>query len=163
VNTATKECDYRHLDRWDKKFDAVVCLTQALNHMLTHEDLLAALKSMYERLNDNGLIILTQGTTHRTLLDEFRFSPVVNNSEFTRILARDIEGEFQTIHILDVFHDKDRNEMKKHSVRIRIILDGEFRSLLKEAGFSRADIYGSYERAPYDRDNSWKLIAVGRK
>jgi SAM-dependent methyltransferase len=159
----TAECDYRSLENvWEQKFDAVLCLTQALNHMLTREDLLKALLSMKERLRDDGVLIITQGTTHRTLGDEYRFSLVVNKPDFTRLFVRDIEEHFQSIHIMDIFHSADHNEMKQHDIRIRIILDDEYLSLMKEAGFSRVELFGGYDRSPYDREHSWKMIVVAR-
>ena len=160
---STAECDYRSLETsWEQKFDAVLCLTQALNHMLTREDLLKALRSMKERLRDDGVLIITQGMTHRTLRDEYRFSLVVNKPDFTRLFVRDIEEHFQSIHILDIFHSGDHSEMKQHDIRIRIILDEEYLSLMKEAGFSRVELFGGYDQSPYDREHSWKMIVVAR-
>lgn len=163
LKTPLKQCDYRKLeDQWTQKFDAVLCLTQAINHMLTKEDLVLALTSMRNRLNENGVLILTQGTTQRTLQDKFRFSPVVNNKDFSRILIRDVDGEEQTIHVLDLFHSDGKNAMERHEIRIKIILDEEFNMLLKEAGFSKVEIFGGYDRQPYDKETSWKLIIVAK-
>jgi glycine/sarcosine N-methyltransferase len=163
VEAETKQCDYRDLSSaWEGKFDAVLCLTQAINHMLTEEDLVRALSSMRERLNENGVLILTQSTTHRVLSDEFQFSLVVNTPAFTRILARDIDGGFQTIHVLDIFHSETKNEMKQHDIHIKIILDGEYRDLIAKAGFSKCEIWGGYDRSAYDRETSWKLIVAAR-
>ena len=161
VNVETRRCDYRALESvWDQRFGAVVCLTQSLNHMLTHEDLVAALTSMRRRIAPGGVLILTQGTTHRTLQSDYRFDLVVNNRDFSRVFARDIEEHFQTIHILDVFHSDERRGMKRHDVRIRIVLDEEYRDLLREAGFSSVNVLGGYDGRPYDRTSSMRLIVV---
>ena len=62
------QCDFRCLEqKHTNTFDAVVCLTTALPHLHSDEDLITALKSMKNRLNKNGLLIITQGTTHFTL------------------------------------------------------------------------------------------------
>ena len=51
IQAETQQCDYRALESvWHRRFGAVVCLTQSLNHMLTHEDLIAALTSMRRRI-----------------------------------------------------------------------------------------------------------------
>ena len=76
--------------------------------------------------------------------------------------VRDIEEEFQTIHILDIFHSENKNEMKKHDIHIKVILDEEYETLLNESGFSKVDIWGDYDQTPYDKEKSWKLIAVAR-
>ena len=161
IDVATRCCDYRALEAvWPQRFGAVVCLTQSLNHMLTHEDLVAALASMRRRIAPGGVLILTQGTTHRTLQSEYRFDLVVNNRDFSRVFARDIEEHFQTIHILDVFHSEGRMDMQQHDIRIRVLLDEEFRDLVREAGFASVSILGGYDGGPYDRTTSMKLIVV---
>ncbi len=163
IDVPVRHGDYRHLqDIWENKFDAILCLTSSLLHMHNKADLLAALSSMRERLNDNGVLIITQGTTHKTLEDKFRFDLVVNNRDFTRLFVRDLKKGFQTLHILDIFHSDMRNGMKQHDVHLKIILDEEYRSLLQEAGFSIIDIYGGYDKSPYDMNVSMRLIVVAR-
>lgn len=163
VDAEIKVCDYRTLESaWPGTFDAVLCLTQSLNHMLAHEDLVGALRSMRRRMGPKGVLLITQGTTHRTLQSEFRFDLVVNTHDFSRVFVRDIEEHFQTIHILDVFHSEERHSLERHDIRIRIILEDEYRALLREAGFSDVHIYGGYDRQAYDRATSMKLIVVAR-
>ena len=158
-----KQCDYRKLsEAWLQQFDAVLCLTQAISHMHTKEDLLSALRSMRERLNKGGLLILTQGTTHKTLQEQYRFDLVVNNPAYSRVFSRDIGKEFQTIHILDIFHSEERSGMEIHDIRIKIILDDEFRSLCEAAGFSDVSVWGGYGRQAYDKETSWKLIVAAK-
>ncbi|HHW31978.1 MAG TPA: class I SAM-dependent methyltransferase [Clostridiaceae bacterium] len=82
INVKIKQADE---NAWCEKFDAVSCMTQSVAHFHTEEDLLTAFKSMYERLNEGGVLIMTQGTTHLTLQDKFRFDLVVNNKDFSRI------------------------------------------------------------------------------
>lgn len=164
INIILKQADYRYLDKqWNDKYDAVVCMTQAIAHMHTDEDLIIALTSMYQRLNNGGILVLTQGTTHVTVQDKYRFDLVVNNKDFTRVYARDISKEFQTINILDIFHSENKSEMKKHSINIRILLDDDYKQLLAEAGFSKINIYGDYDMNPYDKMKSMKLIVVAEK
>jgi len=159
-----KQADFRFLEEaWNDKFDAILCMTQSIAHLHTQDDLLTAFRSMRERLNDGGILIMTQGTTHLTLQDKFRFDLVVNNKDFSRIFVRDINNGFQTVNILDVYHSDTESRMETHSVHIKIILDDEYRFLLSEAGFSKVNIYGGYDMCPYDKENSWKLIVVAEK
>jgi len=164
IKVITKQADFRYLEEvWSEKFDAVLCMTQSIAHLHTREDLITAFKSMRMRLNDRGIVIMTQGTTHLTLQDRFRFDLVVNNKDFSRVFVRDISNGFQTVNILDIYHSDNENKMKTNSVHIKIILDDEYRTLLNEAGFSKVDIYGGFDMCPYDKENSWKLIVVAEK
>src|SRR5665648_187850 len=164
IEVITKQADFRYLeDAWSEKFDAVLCMTQSIAHLHTREDLITAFKSMRMRLNDSGILIMTQGTTHLTLQDRFRFDLVINNKDFTRVFVRDINDRFQTVNILDIYHSDNECKMETNSVHIKIILDDEYRSLLYDSGFSKVDIYGGFDMSPYDKDNSWKLIVVAEK
>lgn len=106
---------------------------------------------------------MTQGTTHMTLQDRFRFDLVANKKDFSRILVRDIENGFQTYNYLDVYHSAKKDEMVTYSVHLKIILDDEYRLLLSSAGFSKVHIYGGYDMAPYNKEKSWRLIVVAEK
>jgi ubiquinone/menaquinone biosynthesis C-methylase UbiE len=164
IDVIIKKADFRYLEKvWIEKFDAVLCMTQSIAHLHTHEDLITAFKSMHERLNDSGILIMTQGTTHLTLQDRFRFDLVVNNQDFSRVFSRDIAEGFQTVNILVIYHSDKVNKMETNSVHIKIILDDEYESLLNEAGFSKVNIYGGYDMSPYDKENSWKLIVVAER
>ena len=153
------QCDFRYLERQhSNKFDAVVCLTTALPHLHTDEDLITALKSMKNRLNENGVIILTQGTTHHTLkLPSIQV--IVNRHDFSRIFVTDYDNKFQTIHVLDLFHSENRLENNQYDIVYRLLLDDDYRQLLVNAGFGNIRIYGDYSLNEYTK-NSKRLIVV---
>ena len=61
------------------------------------------------RLNNDGILVLTQGATPATL----KLPPievVVEREDFTRVYVKEHDDRFQTIHILDLYHSKDRLE-----------------------------------------------------
>lgn len=157
-----RQCDFRYLEQAFKQtFDAIVCLTTSLPHMHTDEDLLLALRSMKERLKEHGLLILTQGTTHYTLALP-SIEVVVNREDFSRVFVKEHDDQFQTIHILDLFHTPERLESNQYDVVYRILLDDDYRGLLRKAGFCRINVYGDYQFSPYDK-NSRRLIVVAEK
>ncbi|MFX4262259.1 class I SAM-dependent methyltransferase [Pelotomaculum propionicicum] len=153
------QCDFRFLEhKFDISFDAIVCLTTALPHLHTDEDLLLALRSMKNRLNKHGLLVLTQGTTHFTLSLP-SIEVVVNREDFSRIFVKEHDNQFQTIHILDLFHSVHRLETNQYDIVYRILLDEDYRRLLSQAGFINIQIYGDYDMSAYSK-NSWRLIVV---
>ena len=158
-NISLSQCDFRYLeDTHTNKFEAIVCLTTALPHLQTDEDLIIALKSMRKRLNEGGILVLTQGMTHYTL----SLSPievVINRDEFSRIFIKEHDSEFQTIHILDLFHSENRVENNQYDIKYRILFDDDYNRLLSEAGFNSVCIYGDYDKSNYDK-KSRRLIVV---
>ena len=156
------QCDYRCLEKqFNCEFDAVVCLTTALPHMHTDEDLLLALRSMKNRLKQGGVLVLTQGTTHYTLgLPPIEV--VVNRADFSRVFVKEQDGRFQTIHVLDLFHSEARTESAQYDIVYRILLDVDYRRLLTEAGYKDILIYGGYDMAAYG-EKSMRLIVLAER
>ena len=52
-------------------------------------------------------------------------------------------------------------ESNQYDIVYKIILDEEYRSLLTNAGFNQIQIYGDYDRSPYDQ-KSKRLVVVAR-
>lgn len=155
------QSDFRSLEAvFSEKFDAVVCLTTSLPHLQTEEDLITALKSMKERLNPSGLLVLTTGTTHYNLALP-PIEVVVNREDFSRIFVKEQDEQFQTIHVLDLYHSEKRLESNQYDIVYKIILDEDYRQLLRKAGFQSIEIYGDYEGHPYDK-NSQRMIIVAQ-
>lgn len=155
------QSDFRYLEKkHTETFDAIVCLTTALPHLHTNKDLITALKSMKNRLNQNGLLVLTQGTTHYTLTLP-SIEVVVNREDFSRVFVKEHDEEFQTIHVLDLFHSDNRNESNQYDIIYKIILDDDYKILLTEAGFDNIQIYGDYDMSNYDK-KSKRLIVVAQ-
>jgi len=157
-----QQCDFRYLEqKHAETYDAVVCLTAALPHLHTDADLVTALKSMKNRLSKNGILVLTQGTTHFTL-DLPSIQVVVNRKDFSRVFVIERSERFQTINVVDLFHSESRTESNQYEFTYRILLDGDYRRLLTEAGFTDFRIYGNYAMSDYTK-NSLRLIAVARR
>lgn len=155
------QCDFRYLEEvFSAHFDAIVCLTTALPHLHTEADLVTALKSMKARLNQNGLLVLTTGTTHHNLSLP-PIEVVVNREDFSRVFVKEQDEEFQTIHVLDLYHSPDRMENNQYDIVYKIILDEEYRLLLKKAGFKKVQIFGDYDQNPYDKEST-RLIVVAQ-
>ena len=153
------QCDFRYLEhKHMNKFDAIICLTTAFPHLHTDEDLLTALRSMKNRLNQNGVLIITQGTTHYNLtLPSIQI--IVNRNDFSRVFVIKNEEQFQTINIIDLFHSDQRTENNQYDIVYRILLDDDYRNLLSKTGFKNIKIYGDYNMNEYT-EKSRRLIAV---
>ncbi|MCL2695196.1 MAG: class I SAM-dependent methyltransferase [Clostridiales bacterium] len=153
------QCDFRFLEQeHSETFDAVVCLTTALPHLHTDADLVTALASMKGRLNPGGLLVLTQGTTHVSLAGP-AIEVIVNRTDFSRVFVKERDGDFLTIHVLDLFHSLGRTESNQYDIIYRILLDEDYKSLLAKAGFEKIQILGDYDDSVYTQQ-SRRLIVV---
>ncbi len=159
IEVPLHQCDFRYLEtKHSSTFDAIVCLSTALPHLHSDEDLILALTSMKHTLYKGGLLVLTQGTTHFTLTLP-SIEVVVNRKDFSRVFVKEHDDRFQTIHVLDLFHSERRIESNQYDFVYRILLDDDYRRLLAESGYSNIEIFGDYDRTPYD-EKSERLIVT---
>lgn len=86
---------------------------------------------------------------------------VINRADFSRVFIKEQDNQFQTIHVLDLFHSSERNESSQYDIIYKIILDDEYRALLSKAGFKNIQIYGDYEDGDYN-EKSRRLIVVAQ-
>jgi glycine/sarcosine N-methyltransferase len=165
VEVPLYKADYRELAQtFDRQFDAVMCLSSSILHMPTKADVLRAFASMRSVLRDEGVLVLTQGTTDKQWREKPRFILGVNNREFTRLFVIDYEGEGATYNIVDVRHTDEVSDLDVWRVEYaRVYLADDQEQLLRASGFGAVHVYGSYRLEPYDRQTSDRLIIVARK
>jgi glycine/sarcosine N-methyltransferase len=156
-----QKADYLDLpEHYGVAFDAVVCLSNSINEVLTDAGTLQALNSMRSVLRTGGILVFDQGQTDASMRDPPRFAPVVNERDFTRFFVIDYEGDIQTVHIFDFLHAEQASEFHQATVQIRVRLLDSWRQMLQEAGLSTYHFYGDWHRTPYSKETSRRLIAV---
>lgn len=164
IRIPLKQCDYRNLESaFFQKFDAILCLTNSLSHMQTNEDLTIALTSMFNCIGDNGILVLTSGTTYWTLTQTPAIETVVNRTDFSRIFVKEHNNEFLTIHILDLHHSSERIESNQYDMRYKILYEDDYIDLLKKVGFRITHIYGNYDMDRFEKTRSRRIIVIAEK
>lgn len=159
------KADYRELHlTFQRHLSGVMCLDSSIQHMPDEGQVLRAFTSMREVLRDGGILVLTQGTTDRQWREKPRFIPAINTPEFSRLFVIDYHGEGAEYHILDLWHSDQKSDFKVWTVSYpRMYLVDDLERLLKKAGFTKVEAYGSFDRAHYDKEQSKRLILVAVK
>ena len=76
VDIRFEHADFRALsDTFDEKFDIVIAMDNALPHMLTEDDFEAAIKSIVDRLSDDGMFVASIRDYDAVLRDKPSYSP----------------------------------------------------------------------------------------
>ncbi len=156
--------DYRMLHKHIKRrFDAVVCLSSSILHMPDKKEVIKALLSMRRVLRDNGMLVLTQGTTDRQWKMKPRFILASSNNECTRLFVIDYSEPGARYNVVDIWHGKPKPDMKTWYVDYdQMLLKDDYVKLLQLAGFRKARFYGSYRFEPYSKKDSNMLIIVAQ-
>jgi SAM-dependent methyltransferase len=144
-------------------FDAVVCLTSAIDEPLEDAETLRALLSMKSVLRPGGILVFDQGNSEASMRNPPHFDPVVNNRDYTRLFVIDYAGNIQTFNIFDFVHTQEITDFHYTTVRIRIRLQDSWRKILSESGFDKVEYFGDWESTPYDKESSRRLIVVAQK
>jgi len=159
-----RQADYRELPgRFSAPFDAVACLSTSIAHMPSEGEVVRAFRSMRDVLRDDGILVLSQGTTDTQWRERPRFLLAANTPEVSRLFVIDYHGRGATYHVVDIFRGANEG-LQVWSVEYPLMLlrDDQER-LLREAGFRSVEFFGSYRGEPYDKSTSRRLIAVARK
>jgi glycine/sarcosine N-methyltransferase len=157
--------DYRLLHKTMKrKFDAVVCLSSSILHMSDKKEVIKAFLSIRRILRDNGLVVLTQGTTDKQWKQKPRFIMASSDREFSRLFVIDYLERGARYNVIDIWHNRPKPDMKVWHVDYdQILLKDDYAKLLQLAGFGKIRFYGSYKFEPYSKKDSDVLIAVAHK
>jgi 2-polyprenyl-3-methyl-5-hydroxy-6-metoxy-1,4-benzoquinol methylase len=140
-------------------FDAAINLYISFGYFENQDDDRAVLRNVFESLKPGGAFII------ETLGKEIAVRDFVEAEWFERAgytVLTEYESEDSWTRL------KNRWILIKDGKRIekiftqRLYAASELRSLLFEAGFASVEIYGDWDRSPYDQ-RAAKLIAVGRK
>jgi len=157
--------DFRTLENsWGDNFDMVTCLTTSLPHMLTDEDVIKALVSMYGRLSNGGILVITNGITDFLLDTKPKFIParVLADEAFYFITEYPDEKEF-TFNILYVKKGDSSMEHKFTSITYNAMRKSVLERCFAKVPFKNVAYYGDYDFSEYSKEKSNKLIVIAQK
>jgi glycine/sarcosine N-methyltransferase len=156
--------DFRTLgSSWGDTFDLVTCLTTSLPHMLTDEDVVTALQSMYDRINEGGILVITNGITDSLLQRKPKFIPARINSEDAFYFVCEYTPDTMTFHILYIKKTTDSFDHLFTSTTYNAMKKSVLERCLKQTSFKNIEFYGDYDFSGYSLDSSSKLIVVAEK
>jgi ubiquinone/menaquinone biosynthesis C-methylase UbiE len=160
--------DFRELPRhFPEPFHAVICTGNSLPLAGSPEGMRQAIKSMYDVLAPNGLVVL-HALNYALIAEGSNLykGPRVRLIEDREILFLKVFRKTRRLCDIDiVVLEKQAGEWKKLEVHARAwaVERTELEGMITGAGFSRLQFYGGYEPKPFDAAASHDLIVVARK
>jgi len=140
-------------------FDTIVNLYISFGYFTDQNDDLKVLRNVYESLKKDGTFII------ETLGKEIAVRDFIEAEWFERS-GYTMLTEYEPLDSWTFLKNrwiliKDEKRMEKTFIQ-RLYSASELRVLLKQAGFENINIYGDWDKSPYDR-NANKLIITARK
>ena len=138
--------------------DAVLCLGNSLVHLKSLEKIKLFLLDVYDLLSENGTVIVQTVNYDRVLHEQITTLPILKRDSVSFIRTYSYSnGNVRFKGVLQVQDERFESE-----VDLFPITSEQVCCLLQEVGFKTINIYGSYERTPFEK-NSLPMIVVASK
>lgn len=160
-----KQEDFRNLgNSWGDTFEMVLCLTTSLPHMLTDDDVVKALTSMYDRLSEGGILVITNGITDALLDNKPKFIPAreLENEAFYFVMDYANEASF-AFNIIYVYNTGTKMTHKFTTLTYNAMRQSVLERCFSRTRFKTVQYYGDYDFSDYSKVLSNKLIVVASK
>jgi SAM-dependent methyltransferase len=172
ARVALKCADMRDY-RFSQKFNLVYCAFNSFQHLLTTEDQLACLASVREYLSDEGKLVLNVFAPFHDWLANANLHHVTQQVERDpetgrEMLVTNITDRHPETQTMEACQYVDRVQpdgtVKRYpaSFTLSWIHNREMHLLLRCAGFEVVNVYGGYDKRPYDYVSGTQLF-VARK
>jgi len=143
-------------DTLDKRYDAVICLGNALTHLFYDKYYQIAMREVYNTLNDGGIFVVDQ-RNYDSILDngyssKHQYYYCGEEVEVFPVIIEEDLVKFQY-----TFSDNEKHYLTMHPIRREA-----FTTHLKNAGFESVTTYGDFEEE-FEPDEPDFLIHIAQK
>ncbi|MCL2095832.1 MAG: class I SAM-dependent methyltransferase [Oscillospiraceae bacterium] len=152
LNINFQQADFRELEKtFTHTYDCVLSLGNSIPHLMTEQDIKKALLSIYNRLNPNGIILVTMRDYDEMLAKKNRFHPmrindIHDNFRYSILYVFDYFPDIIRFNIIYLIENMETGEkhMEQETVDYNPIKKADFIKYLKETGFVNVDFNGFY-------------------
>jgi glycine/sarcosine N-methyltransferase len=164
-NIPLKRADFRALDAaWREQFDMVICMTTSFPYMLDDESAAQALKSMVDRLNAGGVLVIDNGFSDAFFDEKPKFIPaqVYHDRAFYFIFEYP-QPDRVLVNILYIEHNEEgmHHHFDTHVYNPMRLAD--MQRYFAATHYSHVEYYGNHEWEPYSTESSRRMVAVAHR
>lgn len=144
-----------------EKYDRIFCVGNSLVHIKTGEEIRTLISNMYDSLENKGSIIIQIINYDRILRYNIKSLPTIDRKDKSIKFIREYKYskeetliDFQTelLILKDGVLEKYENSVPLLPIKSKEIID-----IIKEVGFSKIDVYGSFLMEKFTQD-SYALV-----
>lgn len=162
------DADIRHLEL-DQQFERILIPFHAFPEITNYDDQLETLKRIRAHLAENGRFICTlhNPVIRKQSIDgQLRLvsRQTTDDGELLLWLLQQYLADSQQVTVLEFFEEYDSKGVMQRKrmieLQFNLLERAVFEELLTEAGFSIVELYGDYQRNPFDPQKSPFMIYV---
>lgn len=149
-------------DKIGQTFDAVLCMGNSIPHLLTDDDLRAALCGFLSRLAPGGIVVLQLLNYARVLAGQERIVGINRDGDKQYVRFYDFLGECVRFNILEIDWAHGQAVHQLHSTTLRPYTAKSLSDALMAAGCTSVEAYCGLHFDPFDADRSETVLLIGR-
>ncbi|NIM18129.1 MAG: methyltransferase domain-containing protein [Candidatus Aminicenantes bacterium] len=164
-NIPLKIQDFQKLsDSWQETFDLVICMSTSINHMQTDEDVIKALDSMYQQLDEGGILIIDNGVADALINERPKLIPArIHKDQAYYFFLQYPDEDHIIFNILDVRKTRDSFEHDFETMTLKAITKENLEHCFAQTNFKRIHYYGDHDFSTYSAATGNRLIVVAEK
>lgn len=152
----------------DQTFDAILCLGNSIPHITDAQVLQATMADFAAILNPGGILVIQNRNLDRVLLRKERFMPPQTygekDQEWLFFRFYDFGSVTWRFNMVTLYRSGDQPwHTTVGQTELRPWREPELTETVRQAGFEPLHLYGSYEREPFDPQESGDLVLVARR
>ena len=148
VNINFKQSDFRELEKsFTNKYDCVLSCGNSIPHLMTDSDIIKAVSSIYNRINENGIAVIEMRNYDYMSATKNRFHPMRINDiqdgfRYSILYVFDYLPKIIRFNIVYLIENIETGEkcMEQESVDYNPIKKEDFLKHLKETGFIKIEV-----------------------
>jgi len=161
VKVNFKQSDFRKLENnFTQKYDCVLSCGNSIAHMMTDSDIIKAVSSIYNRLDENGIAIIEMRnydylTSTQTRFLPMRINDIQDGFRYSILYVFDYLPEIIRFNLVYLIENIESGEkfMEQEAVDLNPIKKDDFLAHLKNVGFANIDV----------EDNDTNIRYIARK
>jgi len=160
-----KKENFRTLSKsWKEKFDMIICMTTSFPHNSNNKEAIATLKSMYDRLNNGGIVVIDNGFADSFLKAKPKFIPArIHKDQAFYFFLEYPNSEKVIFNILNVKKTTTGFNHAFESIEYMALGKKEFENFFSKTDFDNVEYYGDYNFTKYSKETSKRMIVIAQK
>lgn len=148
-------------DNIDERFDAVICMGNALPLLTSNIEIIGALKGMYGMLDEGGILVIENRNIEKMLMEQERVD--IKQTTPDDIVVTAIKYHMRKT-TLNIFHiDIEKMDVSLYKMDLNKLTSKKMEKLLREARIEDYELYGDLRLGRFKPTGSDRLIVVARK
>jgi glycine/sarcosine N-methyltransferase len=160
-----KQENFRSLENsWQQTFDMIICMSTSLPHNKNDQEATEAVRSMFNRLNPDGILVIDMGMSDRMFREKPRLIPArLHEDQAFYFFLEYPDVDHVIFNILNVVKTPEGFDHAFSRIEYAALTRMKMESYLSAFPFATTDFFEDYWFTPWSEEHSGRMVIVARK